>query len=125
MTLNQAEEMRLDEIDIEDQFADLAADLVSLEAHHSFIKRLLALDSGQWRDTKSLCDRRPIIAQLEALEARVEDSLQVCWLEHPLPRSGYCFILFYVNPLQWDSLALYNKQLFLQKLDRPVSSVIH
>jgi hypothetical protein len=119
MTLETA----LDEIDLEDQFADLAADLVGLESNSVFIERLLVISPNQWRDVRDLCDRlHPVVSQLEELEILAEDSLKVSWLEHPLPDSGYCLILFYLKSLQWDSLALYNRQHFLQKFAHPVSS---
>ncbi|MEO1743102.1 MAG: hypothetical protein AAFR99_14995, partial [Cyanobacteria bacterium J06629_9] len=46
---------------------------------------------------------------LASLQAECDGTLRVTWLEHPELDQGYCLVLFYVDSLGWNSLALYNK----------------
>lgn len=103
-------------MDLEDRLGDLVADLVEFEHNSPFLLRLFAVASGHWLEVKSLCDGLEHVAsQLAQLNDICEGTLKVTWLEHPTSSSGYCLILFYMEELHWNSLALYNKQLFLQK----------
>ena len=40
---------------------------------------------------------------------KVYGTLRVTWLEYPELEQGYCLVLFYMDSLGWNSLALYNK----------------
>ncbi len=110
----------------EEQLADITADLVELEANHPFLARLFSLPAGMWEEVTILCDDLPQIKdQIKQLQKYSTDILQVTWLDYPYSTSGkgYCVIIFFAEVLHWNSVALYNKQWFLQKFVRQHGSV--
>lgn len=111
------EEIDLD-IDIEDRLSCLTADLVEFESNSLFLQRLFSIDAGKWVEVGPLCsDLRQVEVQLRELREVLEGELRVTWLEYPdaANGAGYCLILFFVEALHWNNLALYNKQLFMRK----------
>lgn len=125
MKLETKPEDHWEDMDLEDELADIAADLVEFEENSLFLSRLFAAAVGQWLEVISLCDGLERVAnQLTELNDLCEGTLKVTWLEHPISGSGYSLILFYMEELHWNSLALYNKQLFLQKSTQQTLSIV-
>ena len=102
--------LELDALDVEDELEDFTADLLALKQNEGILRRLFDHSLGQWSDLMSLLDESGSVANgLQVLEEKCGGSLQLTWLEHPDLNTGYCFILFYVDSLAWNNLALYNK----------------
>jgi hypothetical protein len=107
-------EMMLDnnivDLDIEEEWADFTADLLSLRSNESLLKNLFFHPIGQWLNFSDLLDDRDDVwNQLNKLQSDCGGALQVTWLGHPQLDRGYCLILFYVDSLDWNNLSLYNK----------------
>lgn len=99
-----------DVIEIDDEFADLTADLLSLEVNEPIIERLFSRPVGRWSDLTDFLEvEHPTTQEVDALQSSCNGRLRVTWLEHPELEKGYCLVLFYVDALGWNSLALYNK----------------
>jgi len=103
------------EMELEDQLSDLTADLVASRFNETFLERLFAVPTGQWLKVESLCRGLEIQAKFADLRQEYGEDLQVCWLEHPSQDSGFCLILFYVESLHWNNLALYNKTALMKR----------
>ena len=101
---------QLDTVDIEDELADFTADLLALRANEYFLKRLFKEPVGSWSNLASfLKGHPPAIQAVEKLQTDCNGIVQVTWLEHPQMAPGYCLILFYVDSLGWNNLAVYNR----------------
>ncbi|MEM9219643.1 MAG: hypothetical protein AAGD25_35595 [Cyanobacteria bacterium P01_F01_bin.150] len=102
--------LELDALDVEDELEDFTADLVALKQNEEILRRLFSQPLGQWSDLMSLVDERGSVSTvLQTLAEKCDGSLQITWLEHPDLNTGYCLVLFYVDSLAWNNLALYNK----------------
>lgn len=123
MTLeNMNLEDNLEDMELEDILSGITADLVGYESNSLFLKRLFSEEAGKWIEIEPLCSGlKKIESQLEQLKESFEESLRVTWLDYPASYGeGFCIIIFFVEALHWNNLALYNKQLFLKKLaDKP------
>ncbi len=107
------------QVNIEDQLADITADLVEREENSLFLERIFAQTAGVWEDTAVLCNNlAPIKTHIEQLQKHLAGTLQATWLDYPHAEhgEGYCVIKFFLEELHWSSVALYNKQWFLQRL---------
>jgi hypothetical protein len=107
-------EMMLDnnivDLDIEEEWADFTADLLSLRSNESLLKNLFFHPIGQWLNFSDLLGKQDDIRQqLNKLQTDCAGILQVTWLGHPQLDRGYCLVLFYVDSLDWNNLSLYNK----------------
>lgn len=102
-------ENELDDLAIEDEWADFTADLLSLRESESILTQLFLNPLGQWLDFSNLLNDDEILQKLASLQADCDGKLRVTWLEHPELDRGYCLVLFYVDSLGWNNLALYNK----------------
>ncbi|MEB3232496.1 MAG: hypothetical protein VKJ64_15915 [Leptolyngbyaceae bacterium] len=97
-------------IDLEDELVDFTADLLSLRQSESVLSRLFHQPTGTWTDLRSLLDADDChLEMLETLQKDCDGVLRVTWLNHPELDQGYCLILFYLDALNWNQLALYNK----------------
>lgn len=97
-------------IEIEDEVADFAADLLALEEHEFVLEYLFKRPAGKWCNLVDfITDDHPIVQKITSLQSDCHGQLKVTWIEHPDLESGYCFVVFYVDSLNWNSLALYNK----------------
>lgn len=104
---------------IEEQLADITADLVEREENSLFLERLFSQKAGTWAAAAVLCDDLvPIKTQIEQLQKQGTETLQVTWLDYPRSAygKGYCVIIFFSADLHWSSVAIYNQRWFLQKL---------
>ena len=115
-------EDNLENLSLEDRLSCLTADLVEFDRNRLFLARLFAARLGQWQSVDALCVGLPEIErQLQALKERFVsgEALRVTWLESPdaVYGEGFCIILFLVEALHWETLAVYNKQLFLSNQD--------
>lgn len=111
-------EDNLENLNLEDKLSCLTADLVEFDRNRPFLERLFAAKIGQWQSVDALCVGLPEIErQLQALKEQFSfsETLRVTWLESPdaVYGEGFCVILFLVEALHWETLAIYNKQLFL------------
>jgi hypothetical protein len=106
-------EMMLDnnivDLDIEEEWADFTADLLSLRSNEYLLKNLFSHPIGQWLNFSDLLDNQVDRQQLNTLQTDCAGTLQVTWLGHPQLDRGYCLVLFYVDSLDWNNLSLYNK----------------
>lgn len=97
-------------LEIEDELADFTADLLALRANELVLQGLFENPLGNWSDLANFLDGPSEIAEkLTFLQTECDGTLQVTWLEHPELDQGYCLVLFYMDSLGWNSLALYNK----------------
>lgn len=111
---------------IEDKLADLTADLVECEANHAFLERLFAVAPGVWTDVAVLChDITPIKDHMTPLQTSSVGPLHATWTDYPPSThgKGYCLIIFFAEAWHWSSVALYNKQWFLNKHARQARTV--
>ncbi len=105
-----------EEMDLEDQLSCLTADLIEYKRNKNFLKNLFKIESGKWADINILCQgMNHLQNQLELIENYCDEQLQVTWLDYPLSTmgEGYCLIIFYLECLHWDNVALYNKKDFI------------
>jgi hypothetical protein len=111
MTANTVMAEQPDALDLEDELLDFTADLLTLKANQSFIASLLAQPRGQWVNVATIVqDTIQVCQTLTALEASSGGRLQVTWLSHPETNDDYCLILFFMESLDWDSLAVYHRK---------------
>ena len=104
----------------------MTADLVEQNDNSPFLERILAQQAGVWEATAVLCSNlAPIKTHIEQLQKHMAGTLQATWLDYPNSEhgAGYCVILFFLEELHWSSVALYNRQRFLQKLAQRQSVV--
>ena len=100
----------LDDLETEDEWADFTADLLSLKISGPILKRLFTNPLGHWLDfSELLSGHDETVRKLEILQSECDGTLRVAWLDYPDLDRGYCMILFYVDSLGWNNLALYNK----------------
>jgi len=114
------------QVNIEDQLADITADLVERDENSLFLERIFSQKAGVWEATAALCNHLVHIkTQIEQLQKQLAGTLQATWLDYPHSGhgEGYCIIIFFLEELHWSSVALYNKQWFLQKLAQRQSVV--
>jgi hypothetical protein len=107
-------EMMLDnnivDLDIEEEWADFTADLLSLKSNEYLLHGLFSHPIGQWLNFSDVLDSHDDVwHQLNKLQSDCGGELQVTWLGHPQLDRGYCLVLFYVDSLDWNNLSLYNK----------------
>jgi hypothetical protein len=107
-------EMMLDnnvvDLDIEEEWTDFTADLLSLRSNESLLNNLFSHPIGQWLNFSNLLGGQGELCQrLDNLQTDCDGTLQVTWLSHPQLDRGYCLVLFYVESLDWNNLSLYNK----------------
>lgn len=110
MSLGTISSAEPDIIDIEDELADFTADLIALSANEYILSRLFAEPAGSWSNLASFLERHQQAVQaVKKIQADCDGTVQVTWLEHPILDHGYCLVLFYVDSLGWNNLAVYNK----------------
>ncbi|WP_107666623.1 hypothetical protein [Cyanothece sp. BG0011] len=105
-----------EEMDLEDQLSCLTADLIEYKKNKMFLNNLFNVESGQWTDINTLCQGiNHLQNQLELIEKSCDEQLTVTWLDYPLSTmgEGYCLIIFYLESLHWDNIALYNRKDFI------------
>lgn len=107
----------LEDLEIEDLFSNITADLVEYKAHEPFINRLFSHQAGIWLEIADLVQDLPDIkAQLQEINERYDGNFQVSWLEGPdgIDSTGYCLMVFLADTLQWTNVAIYNKARFFR-----------
>jgi hypothetical protein len=103
-----------DALELEDELLDLTADLLALKANQSFVSALFEVPSGQWLNVGEMLSERPEMhQQLRELETISQGQLQVVWLQHPETSAAYSLVLFFMESLGWDNLAVYHRELLL------------
>ena len=111
-----------EQMNIENKLADITAALVELEENSTFLGRLFSIEAGKWVDAVSLCKG---LTQIKGKQKKLkEETVRVTWLDYPdvAHGNGYCLIIFFSEELYWSSVALYNKQWFLRKFVRRMST---
>jgi hypothetical protein len=102
---------RPDALDIEDELLDFTADLLALKEYQDVLGQLFAKEAGQWAHLSELLQDFPEMhSNLLALEALAKGRLQVNWLRHPETSEAYCLVLFFMESLGWDNLAVYHRR---------------
>lgn len=110
MSLNTVSSVELETLDIKEELTDFTADLLALKVHEVFLERLFAKPRGGWSDLADFFDKDEQVShKLASLQTNCEGTLWVTWLVHPELVKGYCLVLFYVDSLAWNNLAVYNK----------------
>ena len=105
---------RPDALDLEDELLDFTADLLALKSNQIVLEALFGLVAGQWMNLGELLKALPEIAQqLTELERLAGGQLQVTWLRHPETSESYCLVLFFMESLGWDNLAIYHRSLII------------
>jgi hypothetical protein len=103
-----------DALELEDELLDFTADLLALKDNQAFVLALFGVPSGQWMNVDAMLSDRPAVqAQLRELEAMAQGQLQVVWLQHPETSAAYSLVLFFMESLGWDNLAVYHRELVL------------
>lgn len=114
-------EFEEEEISVEEELNDLAADLVSFKRYSTFLERLFSQNDGKWHKLEVLCSGIKDIEQrfIDWRDAgSLVESVQVAWLDYPnesLQRQ-YCVIIFFCENPHWITDAIYNKRRFLKDL---------
>jgi hypothetical protein len=112
MTANTVITEQPDALDLRDELLDFTADLLALKANQPFIAGLLEYPKGQWVNVATITQDMAQVSQtLMALEASSSGRLQVTWLNHPETNDNYCLVLFFMESLGWDNLAIYHRKL--------------
>jgi hypothetical protein len=100
-----------DALDLEDELLDFTADLLALKLNQPFVAGLFAHSKGQWVNVAAIVqDVAPANQKLRALEASSHGQLQATWLNHPETNEDYCLVLFFMESLGWDNLAIYHRK---------------
>jgi hypothetical protein len=103
-----------DALELEDELLDLTADLLALKDNQSFVSALFEVPSGQWLNVGEMLSGRPAVQeQLRELETMSQGQLQVVWLPHPETSAAYSLVLFFMESIGWDNLAVYHRELVL------------
>ncbi len=103
---------RPDALDLEDELLDFTADLLALKDHQVVLEALFELGTGQWMNLSELLMAVPKMGQqLDELERLAGGQLQITWLRHPETSESYCLVLFFMESLGWDNLAIYHRSL--------------
>jgi hypothetical protein len=101
-----------DALALEDELLDLTGDLLALKVNQSFVSMLFGVPSGQWLNVGEMLSGRPEVhQQLRELETMAQGQLQVVWLQHPETSAAYSLVLFFMESLGWDNLAVYHREL--------------
>jgi hypothetical protein len=101
-----------DALDLEDELLDFTADLLALKANQVALVALFERSAGQWVNLSELVQGLPAVQrQLTDLEGLAPGPLRVTWLRHPETSEDYCLVLFFMESLGWDNLALYHRAL--------------
>jgi hypothetical protein len=108
MTASMAIAGQPDAVDLEDELLDFTGDLLAFKANEHFLVELFSHSSGQWIDVKTIVPER-LTPTVTALEVASEGQLQVTWLSHPEMNEEYCLVLFFMESLGWDHLAVYHR----------------
>jgi hypothetical protein len=112
MTANTVITEQPDALDLRDELLDFTADLLALKANQPFVAGLLEYPKGQWVNVATITQDMAQVSQtLMALEASSSGRLQVTWLNHPETNDDYCLVLFFMESLGWDNLAIYHRKL--------------
>ncbi len=99
-----------DIVDIEDELADFTADLLTLRTSEYILSRLFAEPAGSWSNLASFLEgHQQAVQEVEKFQTDCNGTVQVTWLEHPKLDHGHCLVLFYVDSLGWNNLAVYNR----------------
>jgi hypothetical protein len=99
-------------LDLEDELLNFTADLLALKINQIVLEGLFGLGAGEWVNLGELLETLPEMAQqLTEFERVAGGQLQVTWLRHPETSESYCLVLFFMESLSWDSLAIYNRSL--------------
>lgn len=105
-----------DALDLEDELLDFTADLLALKSNQIILEDLFSLLPGQWVDLGTLLQSLPMLSQkLVDLEGLAGGKLQVTWLRHPETSDRYSLVLFFMESLGWDHLAVYHKSLIVSE----------
>jgi hypothetical protein len=103
---------RPDALDLEDELLDFTADLLALKEYQPVLGQLFGLEVGQWENLSELLQGFPEMRnRLMELESLAKGRLRVNWLRHPETSDAYCLVLFFMESLGWDSLAVYHRSL--------------
>lgn len=120
------EEMNLEEnleIELEDILSGIAGDLVAYKSNSLFLDRLFTQQAGKWIEIEPLCSSlNQIENQLKELRESFDGEIRVTWIDYPNYGELDCAIVFFVEDLLWSNVALYNKQLFFEKLSHTTST---
>jgi hypothetical protein len=102
-------------ISLEDELSDICADLVSYDS--TLLDRLFSSKSGLWLDVASSCELH--LERIKEINQQVGGAVDITWLDYPNSTSGkgFCTVIFFLEPLLWNYIAIYNRLLFV-KADR-------
>jgi hypothetical protein len=101
-------------VDLEDELADFTGDVLALKTYEPSLARLFKTPAGMWSDLATLLERdQQAVEAISTLQSDCQGTLRVTWLDHPDLELGYCLVLFYMDALGWNSLALYNRGRFV------------
>lgn len=111
----------MESLGTEDKISDIAADLVSCERNSLFLKHLFSNEAGRWSDLEFVCNGlNEIEDQLKQLRKLFDGRILVAWLDYPSPyrEDDYCLIIFFVEELFCNNVALYNKKQFFSSFPK-------
>ncbi len=101
-----------DALDLEEELQDFTADLLALKTNQPFLEALFTQLRGQWVNVGAIVqDLDTVHETLMALETASGGKLQATWLNHPETTEAYCLVLFFMESLGWDNLAVYHRGL--------------
>ena len=118
MTANSVVIEQPDALSLEEELFDFTADLLTLKVNLSFLEVVLAQPQGQWVNVATAVQDLEISSEtLQALEAAAKGQLQVTWLNHPETSDDYCLVLFFMESLNWNNLAVYHRKLISKPIE--------
>ena len=99
-------------ISLKDELSDIYADL--LTDSRTFLERLFSSEPGQWLPLTSISELH--LQRIQEINEQFGGAVDVTWLDYPNSASGkgFCTIIFFLEPLLWSYIAIYNRQLFLK-----------
>lgn len=99
------------DMSLEDEFSDFHADVLTTRRCEPTLLCLFASQPGDWHTVEELLsDAEDMRERLDDLQAKPNSGkLYITWLHYPPSYDDYVLVLFFVEGLNWDSVAIYNK----------------
>lgn len=120
MTIEEQEDI---ELRLEEDIQNWVADFLTTRVCEPALVRLLTTTAGSWQYVEELFETDNEYAQqLQTLQQRVENNngtLFTTWLPYPPDEEEYVVILFFMDWINYDTSAIYNKSYLMSKQDQP------
>lgn len=118
MTLHQ-EDLSLA---LEEQFLELTMEFLTRRSMEPALRQLLSEPGGEWQLVETLLDgnMRARLLDLQAHADVGEGQLYMMWLPYPPAHGDYALIVFFLDEVNLDTVAVYNKARLLHAQDADI-----